>query len=126
MNLAPPPLMNVATCPFCRIIRGEQSAEILYRDNSVICFEDIRPITPVHILIVPLEHIESLNTATAEHQQLLGHMIFTARQMAAGTRLERSGYRLVINTGLDAGQTVFHLHLHLIGGRAMPFQYGPR
>jgi histidine triad (HIT) family protein len=121
MNLAPLPPMNPTSCPFCRIIQGELPAEILYRDDSLICFIDARPITPVHILIVPLEHIESLNAITSAHQELLGHMILTAKDLIPGTRLERSGYRLVINTGPDAGQSVFHLHLHLIGGRAMPF-----
>ena len=118
--------MNPSACPFCRIIQGDQPAEVVYRDETLICFTDARPITPVHILIVPLEHIESLNDATSAHQELLGHMLLTARELISGTRLERSGYRLVINTGLDAGQSVFHLHLHLIGGRAMPFQFGPR
>lgn len=116
--------MNIPGCPFCKIITGELSAEILFRDDSLICFQDARPITPVHILIVPLEHIESMNQASSQHQELLGHMLLTARELTAGTRLERSGYRLVINTGADAGQSVFHLHLHLIGGRAMPFHFG--
>jgi histidine triad (HIT) family protein len=126
MNLAPPPLMNVASCPFCRIINGDLSAEVLFRDDALICFLDAHPITPVHLLIVPLEHIESLNTVTPTHQDLLGHMLLTARHLAAENGLMESGYRLVINSGADAGQSVFHLHLHLIGGRPMPFRFEPK
>lgn len=126
MILAPITLMNAAKCPFCRIINGELSAEILFRDDSLICFQDAHPITPIHILIVPLEHIESLNAATSTHKVLLGHMQLTARQLAAEAGLAESGYRLVINSGPDAGQSVFHLHLHLIGGRHMPFRFETR
>ena len=86
-------------------------------------FFDVRPITPVHILVVPNQHLESINQVSPNDEQLLGHMITVARQLAHDQQLENSGYRLVINTGPDAGQSVFHLHLHLIGGRHMPFHF---
>lgn len=115
--------MNASSCPFCRIITGEIPAGILHRDEYLICFKDTRPVTPVHILVVPIEHIESMNDTEPTHRGLLGHMLLTARRLAAETGLERSGYRLVINTGPDGGQSVFHLHLHLLGGRRMLFQF---
>ncbi len=126
MNLAPLSLMDAPTCPFCRIIRGELPAEILFRDDSLICLQDAHPVTPVHILVVPLEHIESMNAAMPRHQNLIGHMLLTARRLAAEAGLQADGYRLVINTGPDAGQSVFHLHLHVIGGRHMPFRFDPQ
>ena len=123
MILAPISLMNPSDCPFCRIIAGELPAEIIHRDERVICFQDARPVAPVHTLVVPLEHIETLNHAAPAQEDLLGHMVLTARQLAIECGLENSGYRLVINCGPDAGQSVYHLHLHLIGGRAMPFRF---
>jgi histidine triad (HIT) family protein len=126
MNLAPNPLMEVSPCPFCRIIRGELPAEVLFRDDLLICFRDARPVTPVHLLVVPLEHIESMNSVLTAHQNLLGHMLLTAKCLAAETGLKDGGFRLVINTGPDAGQSVFHLHLHVIGGRHMPFRFDPQ
>lgn len=121
--LAPFTLMTVSSCPFCRIISGDISADILHRDQSLVCFKDSRPVTPVHILIVPQEHIVSMNETEPAHCELLGHMLLTARRLAAEAGLDHTGYRLVINTGPDAGQSVFHLHLHLIGGRRMPFHF---
>ena len=110
-------------CPFCKIIQGETDAEILYQDDSVTAFHDIHPITPVHILVVPNRHMESLNGVGVEDEPVLGHMVTVARQLAAQAGLDQSGYRLVINTGPDAGQSVFHLHIHIIGGRQMPFRF---
>ncbi len=110
-------------CIFCRIIAGEAPASILYADELVTAFYDIHPITPVHILVVPNRHIESVNDIRKEDATLLGHLIVIARQLASTHGLEQRGYRLVINTGPEAGQSVFHLHLHLIGGRRMPFRF---
>ncbi len=110
-------------CIFCRIIAGEAPATILYADELVTAFYDIHPITPVHILVVPNRHIESVNDIRKEDATLLGHLIVIARQLASTHGLEQRGYRLVINTGPEAGQSVFHLHLHLIGGRRMPFRF---
>ena len=110
------------TCPFCRIIAGETSTPILYTDGWVTAFRDIHPITPVHILIVPNKHLVSLDEMQDADEPLLGHMVNTARQLAVENGIQDSGYRLVINTGPNAGQSVFHMHLHLIGGRPMPFK----
>ena len=111
------------SCPFCRIIAGQAPAEILYRDEQVTAFRDARPVAPVHVLIVPNEHIETNNDVTAEHESLLGHLNRVAARLAQELNVQRSGYRLVINTGPDAGQSVFHLHMHLIGGRHLPFRF---
>ncbi|KPL77842.1 hypothetical protein ADN00_08130 [Ornatilinea apprima] len=109
------------TCVFCKIVANEIPHRRFYHDELVTAFEDRSPIAPVHILIVPNHHIESLNQAQAGDEQLFGHMLLVARQMAAQMKLDQSGYRLVINTGPDAGQSVFHLHLHIIGGRKLSF-----
>jgi len=109
-------------CIFCRIIKGDLHAEIVYQDERVTAFWDIHPIAPVHILVVPNQHIESVNTVSQEDDSILGHLIITAGQIAKSQGVENSGYRLVINTGPDAGQSIFHLHLHLIGGRHLSFR----
>ncbi len=113
-------------CPFCNIVAGQLPASLIFQDDWVTVFHDIHPITPVHILIVPNKHITSVNEIEAEDEGLLGHMTFIARQIAEQEDLAHSGYRLVINTGPDAGQSVFHLHMHLIGGRRMPFRFDER
>lgn len=115
--------MHVLSCPFCKIIAGQAPARILYRDEQATAFWDARPITPVHVLIVPNEHITSNNEITAEHEGFLGHLCLVAARLARDLKVDQSGYRLVINTGPDAGQSVFHLHMHLIGGRQMPFKF---
>jgi histidine triad (HIT) family protein len=111
------------TCIFCKILAGEAPAAILYRDEQVTAFRDARPISPVHVLVVPNRHIASLADAAVEDEPLLGHMLLVGRQMAVQEGIETSGYRLVVNTGPDAGQSVFHLHLHVIGGRPLPFRF---
>lgn len=105
-----------ADCLFCRIGRKEIPAKLAYEDGEVFAFEDIGPQAPTHILICPRKHFASLDEATAEDQALLGKMQLVAAQIAREKQL-RSGYRTVFNTGKGAGQTVFHLHLHLLGGR---------
>lgn len=115
--------MTAPDCPFCRIIAGKAHAEIFYRDERLIAFQDARPIAPVHILIVPNEHIGSNNEVTDEHEGILGHMFVAARKLAKDFKVESSGYRLVVNTGPNAGQSVLHLHMHLIGGRHLPFRF---
>jgi len=115
--------MYEKNCPFCSITSGNSHQILLYQDNLVTAFKDIHPITPVHILVVPNRHVESLNDIAMEDEALLGHMITVAKGLAKENRIDRSGYRLVINAGPDSGQSVFHLHLHLIGGRHMPFKF---
>ncbi len=110
-------------CIFCEIIAGRLPAAVLYQDERITAFRDAAPIAPVHILLVPNRHIASVNDAAPEDETVLGHLITVARQLAQAQNLQESGYRLVINTGPDAGQSVFHLHMHLIGGRKMPFHF---
>lgn len=111
-------------CIFCEIIAGRQPAEIVFQDKWLTAFRDLFPRAPVHILIVPNQHIDSVNELTDDNQDLINHLFLTARQLAAKEGLAESGYRLVINTGPDAGQSVHHLHLHLLGGKAMPLMGG--
>ena len=108
-------------CVFCKIINKELPAEIVYEDEKVIAFNDIKPIAPVHILIVPREHIGSVNELREEHKELMGHMVLAASKIAQQQGISKSGYRLIFNTGYDAGQTVDHIHLHLIGGKQLPW-----
>jgi histidine triad (HIT) family protein len=111
-------------CIFCQIVAGNAPAQIFYRDDQVIAFKDIHPLTPVHLLVATTQHIASLNDTGQDTAALLGRMVAVARQLAIEQGVHQSGYRLMINTGADAGQSVFHLHLHLIGGRHMPFRFG--
>jgi histidine triad (HIT) family protein len=111
-------------CIFCQIIQGKSPARIIHQDEEVTVFWDIAPKTPVHLLIVPNRHFDSLNELQEADAALLGRLCLTAARLAAEQGIGESGYRLVINTGPDAGQSVSHLHLHLIGGRQMPVLFG--
>jgi histidine triad (HIT) family protein len=111
-------------CAFCRIVANQATANILYRDQLVTAFRDAHPVGPTHLLIVPNKHIESLNELQEEDESLVGYMLLVARRLAAKEGVNESGYRLVVNTRPDGGQTVFHLHLHLIGGRPMHWPPG--
>jgi histidine triad (HIT) family protein len=110
-------------CIFCKIVAGAIPSKKLYEDHEVYAFADIAPKAPFHALIVPKEHIESLAEAAVNHKLLLGHLHLTAAELARAHGLAK-GYRVVINTGDDGGQTVSHLHLHLLGGRAMGWPPG--
>ncbi len=109
-------------CLFCKIARKEIPAKIVYEDADVFAFEDISPQAPTHILICPKKHFASLNEAAAEDQGVLGKLQLVAAQLARERNL-LEGYRTVINSGRGAGQSVFHLHLHLLGGRS--FRWPP-
>lgn len=115
--------MTINCCIFCDIVSGKTSTPILFQDEKVSAFNDIHPITPVHILVVPNQHIDTLNETTDANDELLGHLVSVARRLAKESGIDEKGYRVVINTGSDAGQSVFHVHLHLIGGRRMPFKF---
>ncbi|MEM9164145.1 MAG: histidine triad nucleotide-binding protein [Cyanobacteria bacterium P01_F01_bin.4] len=108
---------------FSKIIRREIPADIVYEDDLCLAFRDISPQAPIHILIIPKKPIVNLADAQASDQALLGHLLLTAKQVAQQQNLE-NGYRVVINTDQDGGQTVFHLHLHLLGGRALGWPPG--
>ena len=116
--------MNAEGCVFCQIVSNQTLANILYRDQQVTAFRDARPMGPTHLLIVPNRHIESLNDMQDEDEGLMGYMFTVARKLAAKEGIDQSGYRVVINTRDDGGQTIYHLHLHLIGGRRMHWPPG--
>ena len=109
----------MTNCIFCKIIAGEIPGDFVYRDEQVLAFRDINPIAPTHILIVPVQHIASVNDLNAEHGPLIAHLYSVAKKLAVEMGIDQSGYRLMVNTGPDAGQVVFHLHLHLLGGKAL-------
>jgi len=109
-------------CIFCGIINKRIPSAIVHEDEFVIAFRDISPQAPVHLLIVPKIHIPSLNELSQEHSATLGHIYLVARKLAAESGLAETGWRLVVNCGADACQTVFHLHVHLLGGRQMSGQ----
>jgi len=104
---------------FEKIIAGELPANIVYRDSRVIAFLDIRPAAPVHILIVPHKVIPTTDDIKDDDEALLGHMVIVARDLARANGIAKSGYRLILNCNPDSGQEVYHLHLHLIGGRPL-------
>jgi len=114
----------MAACIFCRIIAGEAPGEQVYSDDLVVAFHDIHPVAPTHVLVVPRKHIASVNELLPEDEILVGRMFSAARQIAWEQGIQDSGYRLVVNTGPHAGQLVYHLHLHLIGGQPMRFRMG--
>ncbi len=104
---------------FEKIIAGELPANILHRDSRVIAFQDIRPAAPVHILIVPIKPIPTVNDVADEDESLIGHMFIVARDLARQRGIAENGYRLIINCNADGGQEVYHLHMHLLGGRTL-------
>ena len=111
-------------CLFCRIIAGQIPARRVYEDEFCIAFEDINPQAPQHVLIIPRQHIADLNALTAADDVSIGALHRVAAELAKRLGISRSGYRLVTNTGADGGQTVFHLHFHLLGGRALGWPPG--
>jgi len=106
-------------CIFCQIVAGKLPSEILYQDEEVIAFHDIRPLAPTHVLIIPKRHIPSLAELTDAEMSLIGHMAKVANQLAKQAGIVESGYRLVISSGEQGGQIVPHLHMHLLGGRKL-------
>lgn len=111
-------------CLFCRIIAKEIPAEIIYEDEQAVAFRDIHPQAPVHVLVVPRRHLPNLEAAQAEDEDLIGHLCTVAAELARRERIAESGYRLVANVGPDAGESVNHLHFHLLGGRRLAWPPG--
>ena len=111
-------------CLFCKIARREIPATLVYEDERVAAFQDLNPQAPTHILVIPKRHIATLNDLGTEDDQLVGELVRRAGAIAAERGLSTGGYRTVFNTNRDAGQTVFHIHLHLLGGRAMTWPPG--
>jgi histidine triad (HIT) family protein len=106
-------------CIFCRIISGEIQSDILYQDEQAVAFRDVNPKAPVHLLVVPRKHIESVAELTEDETPISGHLVAVANRLAREAGISEKGYRLVVNCGPDGGQLVPHLHLHLLGGRQM-------
>ena len=116
--------MTANECLFCKIVGGDVPANIVYEDDKVLAFRDINPRAPIHVLVIPKEHLDSLTSGADENRELMGHIMLTAKEIARDEGLSHSGYRTVINVGADGGQTVNHLHLHLLGGRALRWPPG--
>ncbi len=114
----------MADTVFGKIACGEMAADIVYQDDKVVAFRDLNPQAPVHILIIPRKAIATLNEATVEDAALIGHLFLVASRVAAQEGIAEQGYRTVINCNAQAGQTVYHLHVHLLGGRAMQWPPG--
>ena len=112
-------MMMSDDCIFCKIVNGQIPCTQLYEDDNVLAFKDIHPIAPVHFLVIPKEHIPTLDDMEEHHSETLGRMMFVATQLAKQQGVGGTGYRQVINCRESAGQEVFHLHLHVIGGRNM-------
>lgn len=106
-------------CIFCKIINREIPSDIVYEDDKIIAFKDVNPVAPVHVLIIPKEHIASAMDITEENAPVAAHIFNTAKKIAEIMGIEKSGFRIVNNCGENAGQTVFHMHFHLIGGKTL-------
>ena len=116
--------MSDPNCLFCKIISGAVSAQFAHQDERCVVIRDINPQAPTHVLVIPREHMESLDEAAAGDEPLLGHLLRVGARIANQEGLGESGYRTVINTGAGAGQSVFHVHVHVLGGRAMNWPPG--
>ncbi|MFH1665061.1 MAG: histidine triad nucleotide-binding protein [Candidatus Omnitrophota bacterium] len=112
------------SCVFCKIANGKIPADLVYEDDDMVAFKDIDPRAPVHILFIPRKHIETVNDISRDDAGLMARMILAAKDMAAEKGISGEGYRIVINCMKNAGQEVFHLHLHLLGGRVFSWPPG--
>ncbi len=108
-------------CIFCKIANKEIPVDIVYEDQKIIAFKDIKPVAPIHLLIIPKKHIPTADHLEVQDRELIGELFLLAQKIARKQGISESGYRLIINVGKDAGQTVEHLHLHLIGGKKLPW-----
>jgi histidine triad (HIT) family protein len=111
-------------CIFCRVIEGELAADVVFQDPRALAIRDLNPQAPVHLLVIPKEHVDSLDDIGRRDEALLGHLLRVASRVANEAGLAESGYRTVINTGAGAGQSVFHLHVHVLGGRDLAWPPG--
>ena len=114
----------MSDCIFCKIINKEIPSELVFEDEQVVAFKDINPVAPVHLLVIPKRHMESLQSASPEDESLLGHILLIARQLAREFGVSESGYRVVTNIGEDGGQVVKHLHFHVLGGKTLGTKIG--
>ena len=114
----------MSDCVFCRIVRREAKATVVFEDDEVLAFRDLSPQAPVHLLVIPKKHVASLAEAEASDAALLGKLLLAARDLAICEGIDARGYRVVANRGAGAGQTIFHLHFHVLGGRGMSWPPG--
>lgn len=114
----------MSDCLFCGIVEGKIKGNIVYQDDSVVAFKDIKPKAPVHVLIIPRRHVEGVLDLKADDGAVIGHIFEVAARLAREQGIAGSGFRVVVNSGADAGQSVFHLHYHLLGGRRMTWPPG--
>jgi len=117
-------MSSAPNCLFCQIIEKKIAATIVHEDEHAIAFEDINPQAPLHTLIVPKKHIADIHSLVVADRELIGHLFFIAKTIASKRGLDKGGYRMVINNGHDAGQSVFHIHLHLLSGRKFKWPPG--
>jgi len=115
---------TMSNCLFCKIVKGEIPADIVDENDVVMAFNDINPMAPTHVLIIPRDHISTTLDISEENKHLLGEMALMAQKIAVKKGLDSTGYRWVINTGKDGGQAVYHIHLHLLGGRQLNWPPG--
>ena len=116
--------MSEGNCLFCKIVGGQIPADIVHQDEYCVAIRDINPQSPTHVLVIPRDHIESLDDASQKDEPLLGHLLRVSARVANDLGHGEGGYRTVINTGAEAGQSVFHLHVHVLGGRPMSWPPG--
>jgi len=114
----------VSDCLFCKFVSGEIEPDVVFENDSVLAFRDINPQAPTHVLVVPKEHISTLNDLDSGHRELVGELYLAAKEVARAEGIDERGYRTVMNCNAEAGQTVFHIHLHLLGGRGMSWPPG--
>ena len=112
------------SCLFCKIIKREIPAEVVFEDDNVVAFKDVRPVAPVHVLVCPRKHIPTLNDIDQEDSLLIGQMFQAAKKIAEQSGVQKDGWRTVFNVNAGAGQTVFHIHLHVLGGRVFTWPPG--
>ena len=116
--------MSAPDCLFCKVASGEIPATLVHEDERLVAFRDISPQAPVHILVIPREHVASLEAVADDQADLVGGMLLVARDLARSEGVAEDGYRAVLNVGADGGQTIHHIHLHLIAGRALSWPPG--
>lgn len=115
---------SVEDCIFCKIIKGEIPSEKVYEDDMVLSFKDISPCAPAHVLIIPKKHISNLNEITEEDSKIIAYIYIVAKEIAKKLGIDETGYRIVTNCGEDGGQTVHHIHFHVLGGRSLQWPPG--
>ncbi len=114
----------MSDCLFCKMVAGEIAADVVYEDDDVLAFRDINPQAPTHVLVIPKEHLATINDLNSADAQIMGRLFLAAKKVAELEGIAEVGYRTVMNCNEDAGQTVFHIHLHVLGGRRMKWPPG--